>query len=242
MAMICIRVATALAMIAVVEGSCLGAGECTTSSQLADILAELQKIRSLIETSQTQQVKAPLRKSVSFEFKGGHLLGAEDAPVTIVAFIDYQCPYCRQFYRQTFRDLKSRYIDEKRARFYLIDLPIDSHANALLAAESGRCAEEFGHFWPMHDRMLTQEWSGFDDLIRLAGNLGIDRVQFRQCVESGKYRGPIQSRAREATRVGVEGTPAFIVGKSTPAGVEGELVIGAQSYGVFQELISRTTP
>jgi protein-disulfide isomerase len=70
-----------------------------------------------------------------------------------VELTDFQCPFCNQFFQETFPELKRNYIDSGKVRFYSMDLPLDLHQNALLAAQAGRCAGEQGQFWPMHDRM-----------------------------------------------------------------------------------------
>src|SRR6266446_8294402 len=82
-------------------------------------------------------------------------LGSKEAPLTIVEFDDFQCPYCNRFYLETFPDLKKNYIDSLQVRFYSMDFPLDIHQNALLAAEAGRCAGDQGSFWPFHDRMQS---------------------------------------------------------------------------------------
>ncbi|MGH9426894.1 MAG: DsbA family protein [Terriglobia bacterium] len=78
-------------------------------------------------------------------------------------FTDYQCEFCQRFHQQTFQDLKKHYIESGKVRFYSMDLPLDIHQNALLAAQAGRCAGEQGQFWAMHDRMQANpERTGHD--------------------------------------------------------------------------------
>jgi protein-disulfide isomerase len=104
------------------------------------------------------------------------------------------------------------------------------------AAQAGRCAGEQGQFWPMRDRMGSHpEQLDMAHLVAYAGELKINVDTFRACVESGKYKNAIQTDIQEAVKVGANGTPAFVIGKSTPDILDGELVIGAMPYQTFDE-------
>ena len=161
-------------------------------------------------------------------------LGSKDAAITIVEFTDFQCPFCNQFFVQTFPALKKDYIDSGKIRFYSMDLPLEMHPDSLLAAQAGRCAGEQGQFWIMHDRMQANPGHlQLPDLVTYAQEAGMDIARFRDCVDSAKYKKDVQDAASDAMRKGAQGTPAFVIGTSTKAGVEGEIVIGAQPYSFF---------
>jgi protein-disulfide isomerase len=161
-------------------------------------------------------------------------MGSKDAPLTMVEFTDFQCPYCRQFYASTFAELKKNYIDTGKMRFYSRDMPLDFHPNAMRAAEAGRCAAEQGKFWPMRDLMAANpDKLDLENLVTDAGSLKLNVQTFRACVESDKDKNAVQTDVMEALKIGADGTPAFVVGKSTPDGVDGEVIVGAVPYGTF---------
>jgi protein-disulfide isomerase len=136
--------------------------------------------------------------------------------------------------------VKKNYIDSGKVRFYSMNLPLEIHPNAMLAAQAGRCAADQEHFWPMHDRMQRNpDRLRLTDLVGYATEFGLDTGAFQECVQSGKHQQQIEEEAREAAIKGARGTPAFVIGRSTSEGVEGELVIGAESYGPFEEHLKR---
>lgn len=225
------------AVAAVSVGVALGADECAPAKQLDEILSELQKIRALLESGGPRR-EGQIAKRAELAVGDAPFLGSKEAPITIVEFMDYQCPYCQQFYRQTFRDLKEQYIDSHKVRFYVVQFPLARHPNALLAAGAARCAGEQGQFWAMHGRMQSEAGElGVDTLAGLAKEVGIDVAKFQGCLEARRYEGAIEEGRREASSNGIRGTPTFVIGKSTPAGVEGELVTGALPFGTFEEKI-----
>jgi len=166
--------------------------------------------------------------------------GRGDAPVTIVEFTDYQCPYCRRFQAQTWPLLERRYVATGKVRFIVRDLPLEFHSAARPAAEAAHCAGEQGRFWPMHDALLKTDTKLDDD--SLAGEaraLGLDMGHFRACVAAAKYASAIERNAAEAASLGVRGTPTFIVGSAVQGELDGERLSGALPYGDFAAVIDR---
>ncbi|HYB22256.1 MAG TPA: DsbA family protein [Solirubrobacteraceae bacterium] len=166
--------------------------------------------------------------------------GRVDAPVTMVEFTDYQCPYCRRFQAQTWPLLKHRYIDTGKMRFIVRDFPLEFHSSAKPAAEAAHCAGEQGRFWPMHEALLRSDMKL--DEASLAGEaraLGLDLGHFRACVVQAKYAGAIERNAEEASALGVRGTPTFIVGRATAGSLDGERFSGALPYEDFAAVIDR---
>jgi protein-disulfide isomerase len=221
----------------------LGAQDATkdqgiTRQQADQILNELRQIRELLEK---QQAKAPQPQGeqasrVRLNLEGFAMLGSKQAPLTIVEFTDYQCPFCQRFHTTSFGDLKKNYIDTGKVRFYSRDLPLDFHSNAMRAAEAARCANEQGQFWTLRDVMgANPDKLDMDSLVADAADLKMNVKTFRTCVESEKYKNAVQTDVLEAMKIGANGTPTFVIGKSTPDGVDGELVVGAQPYPVFDQ-------
>jgi protein-disulfide isomerase len=211
-----------------------------TRQQADQILNELRQIRQLLE-KQAKPQGPPEQTRATLNLEGTQMLGSKDAPVTIVEFTDYQCPFCRQFHTTVFNDLKKNYIDTGKVRFYSRDLPLDVlHPNATRAAQAARCAADQGQFWTMRNVMgANPDKLDLDHLSGFATDLKLDTLAFRNCVESEKYKTAVQNDAAEATRIGAQATPTFVIGKSTAEGVDGELVIGAQPYANFEQKIKQ---
>jgi protein-disulfide isomerase len=209
-----------------------------TREQADQILNELRQIRELLEK---QQAKAPQPQGehanrAKLNLEGFAMLGSKQAPLTIVEFTDYQCPFCQRFHTTSFGDLKKNYIDTGKVRFYSRDLPLDFHSNAMRAAEAARCASEQGQFWTLRDVMVANpDKLDMDSLVADAADLKMNVKTFRTCVESEKYKNAVQTDVLEAMKIGANGTPTFVIGKSTPDGVDGELVVGAQPYPMFDQ-------
>ncbi|HEY9140566.1 MAG TPA: thioredoxin domain-containing protein [Bryobacteraceae bacterium] len=203
-----------------------------TRQQGDQILQELRQIRQLLERQ--QQPAGPPAK-IKMNLEGAPVMGDKDAPITMVEFTDYQCPFCRQFYTQTFAELKKNYIDTGKVRFYSRDLPLDSmHPNAMRAAEAARCAADQGQFWKLRDVIANHpDKLDLESLLADAEFLKLDVTAFRVCVVAEKHKSEIEADLMEAMRIGADGTPAFVLGKSSPQGVEGDLVVGAQPYNIF---------
>ena len=209
-----------------------------TRQQADQILNELRQIRQLLEK---QQAKAPqpqeeqvIKAKVNLE--GFAMLGSKEAPLTIVEFTDYQCPFCQRFHTTAFPELKKNYIDTGKVRFYSRDMPLDFHPDAMRAAEAARCAGEQGQFWQLRDVMgANPDKLDMNSLVAFAADLKMDVGTFRACVESEKYKNAVQTDVMEAMKIGASGTPTFVVGKSTPDGVDGEIVVGAQPYPMFDQ-------
>jgi protein-disulfide isomerase len=211
--------------------------EGITRQQAEEIINELRAIRQLLTQ---QQAKAPAAleqpQRVKLNLDGFQMLGSKSAPLTVVEFTDYQCPFCQRFHVTTFPELKKNYIDTGKVRFYSRDLPLDFHANAMRAAQSARCAAEQGKFWQLRDVMAANpEKLDPDHVVGFAADLKLDIPSFKACVDSNKYRESVQSDVMEAMKIGASGTPAFVVGTSTADGIDGEMMVGALPYQVFDE-------
>jgi len=211
-----------------------------TRQQADQILNELRLIRQLLE----QQAKAgapaapqpPKVSRATLNMEGVAMLGSKDAPLTIVEYTDYQCPFCQRFHVTAFNELKKAYIDTGKVRFYSRDLPLDFHPNAMRAALAARCAGEQGQFWKLRDIMgANPDKLDIDHIVGFAADLKIDAAGLRACVVSEKYKSAIEADLLEAMKVGAQGTPTFVLGKSTATGVEGEVMEGAMPFPMFDQ-------
>ena len=165
-------------------------------------------------------------------------LGRSDAPLTLVEFTDYRCPFCRRFQAETFPLIKKNYIDTGKVRFIVRDLPLEFHSSARPAAEAAHCAAEQGKFWEMHEALL----SGADPLANggmdaRAGGVGLYLTGLHVCLRGARYEGAIAANAAAADSLGLNGTPAFVLGRVENGVLVGEIGAGAQPYVAFDEAI-----
>ncbi len=175
---------------------------------------------------------------LDFEPETVAVLGDPDAPVTMVEFSDYQCPFCLRYFQETLPDLKKNYVDTGKVRYVFKDFPIAQiHPQAAKAAEAARCAGEQEGYWEMHDRLFQgqqAEWQNNPDAVNVfksyAKELDLDTAAFDACLDSGKYADAVAANLDEGIRAGVTGTPAFFI--------NGEPVSGAQPYAVFEQIIN----
>ncbi len=159
-------------------------------------------------------------------------LGNENAPITIVEFSDYQCPFCARFEETTFVELKEKYVDTGLVRIVFRDFPLTSiHQYAQKAAEASECADEQGKFWEYHNMLFkNQNALAVNNLKSYAFTLGLDTQKFDSCLDSGKYEDEVNKDLQDGIEYGVTGTPAFFV--------NGKLLEGAQPLSAFEELIN----
>jgi len=158
-------------------------------------------------------------------------LGNENAPVTIVEFSDYQCPYCSRFRTQTLDQIKEQYIDTGKVRFVYRDFPLTSiHPMAQKSAEASECADEQGKFWEYHDAIFANQQSlSIDNLKKWAKDLGLNENKFNTCLDSGKYADEVKKDMNDGANLGVRGTPYFLVGNT--------VLEGAYPFEAFQQAI-----
>ena len=209
-----------------------------TRQQGDEILKELRQIRQLLERQQAKpgaqpQEEVPTKAKIS-DLSKVSMLGSKEAPLTIVEFTDYQCPFCQRFHVTAFPELKKAYIDTGKVRFYSKDMPLDFHPNAMRAAMAARCAGDQGKFWELRDTMGANPNSlDIEHIVNFAANLKLDTGALRTCIDAGKYKDTVQNDVLEAMKIGANGTPTFIVGKSVGEGVDGDLVVGAMPFQMF---------
>jgi len=135
--------------------------------------------------------------------------GPANAPVTIVEFSDFQCPFCSRL-TPTLKQVEQKYGDKVRLVFRQYPLPF--HQNTQKAAEASLCAADQGKFWEMHDAMFAhQDALGVDQLKAKAAELGLNAEQFNSCLDSGKTAAAIQADMKEGSAAGVNGTPAMFI-------------------------------
>ena len=205
-----------------------------TREQAEAILNELRQIRILLERAVRPPEAAEEPRKAVMRIPDDRWLGNRDAPLTLVEFTDYECTFCRRFQVMTFPELRKKYIETGKLRFISRDLPLDFHARAFRAAEAARCAGDQGRFWEMRDLLVSTGRLDDEDITAHARQLKLDLKAFSACLAEGKHRTAIQQDILEAARLGINGTPGFVIGRSTPDGVAGEILMGAQPLAAFE--------
>jgi protein-disulfide isomerase len=216
-----------------------------TKSDLDAMITKLEsKMDSLKQPApvlQPSQPSAPSIFMVSLDddpFKGN-----PDAPITIVEFSDFQCPFCSRFVQQTLSQLEQSYIDTGKVKFVYRDLPLDSlHPNARPTHIAAECADEQGKFWQYHDVLFENQtqWNKMtsedldDTLVQYAQDLSLDVSSFEACLNSPEIADEVNKDYLEATRYGVSGTPTFFIGNEKDGFTK---LVGAQPFAAFESQI-----
>jgi len=157
-----------------------------------------------------------------------HIRGDFNAPITLVEFSDFECPFCARHF-PTLNKILSEY--KGRVRLVYKHFPLPFHPNAQKAAEASECAAEQGKFWEYHDKIFENQSSGLslDKFKQWAKDLRLNISKFNNCLDSGKYAQKVQADYQEGNQKGVDGTPATFV--------NGQLISGALPYEALKQII-----
>lgn len=158
--------------------------------------------------------------------------GDPNAPVTIIEFSDFECPFCASFHRNTLPQIEEKYINTGKVKLVYRDFPFSFHPNAQKAAEAAECAADQGKFWEMHDIIFeNQKAIDIDNLKQYAVSIEINNVLFNDCLDSNRYSEEVKKDFSDGSDAGVTGTPTFFI--------NGERLVGAQPFEIFTEVIER---
>jgi protein-disulfide isomerase len=221
------------------------AGSSAASDAKMDaILLELKGIRQVLEKIEKQGGRAAQKPSrpttAKISIKGKQVMGAKDAPVTVVEFADYQCPFCLRFTKTTFPLLKTKYIDTGKVRWVALNLPLPFHKDARKAAQAAHCAGEQDKFWEMREILFRNPQKlNTENLPAHAATLSLDMEAFNSCLQSDRHLAEIDQDAKDAKAVRLTGTPSFIIGKTASDEITGQVVIGAQPMDKFDAAIGK---
>jgi protein-disulfide isomerase len=189
----------------------------------------------------TPQSNKTLAELSSTNFAGK--LGSDSAPVIMIEYSDFQCPFCKRFFNDSFVQLK-QWTDEGKISLVFKDYPLPFHSLAVPSASAARCAGEQEKFWEMHDKIFEEttkiDPSGTSqyteaDLTAWATDVGLDMTAFNTCFSEKKYAAGIQANQAEGQEIGVGGTPSFAIGKP---GDKVQLVVGACPTSAFEQAIT----
>ena len=205
---------------------------------LEEAMAKLE-LKLLQNQLPTKQAAEPVKISIDDD----PIIGNPDAPITIVEFSDFQCPFCARFHIQTLPLLLEEYIEKSKAKLVFRDFPIQSiHPNALPASVAAECANDQNKFREMHDALFENQnnWNNLETIDALslfsqyASEIQLDQESFDLCLSSGKHIPEIQNDLNDGRSYGVSGTPGFFVGNDQIGFVE---LKGAQPFESFKKII-----
>ncbi len=216
----------------------------------SDLRKEVEQLKAQLKAVQSEldEIKATLRQQSArsnpmFDVSGNPSMGEAGAKLVLIEFSDFECPYCNEYFKTSYRQVIDGYVKTKKMRYVFGDFPGEKiHPHALKAAEAGRCANEQGKFWEMHDQLFIRQRdlgaSGIEDG---AKEIGLNLTQFDSCLASGKYTDKIREAEKLTTSLGMQGTPAFVFGIADPSN-PGQVklvkaLVGAQPYTQFQQAI-----
>ncbi|MHB8381775.1 MAG: thioredoxin domain-containing protein [Candidatus Binataceae bacterium] len=189
------------------------------SEQRDKLLAGLRKsepLKILLKAPRTEVASA-----------GRPAIGPANAPVTIVEFSDFQCPFCERA-EPTVKQVITKYGD--KVRLVYIDFPLPMHSHALDAAKAAQCADQQGKFWPYHDQLFANQSKLTPvDLKATAKKVGLDTTKFDACFDQAKTEATVQRELEQGKALGIDGTPTFYV--------NGRQLVGAQPIDAFSGVI-----
>jgi protein-disulfide isomerase len=175
-------------------------------------------------TTQEQQFK---RYDIPIE--NSYTLGPADAPITIVEFSDYQCPFCRRWHDEVYEDLLAAY--PTRSGLSIASAAASIHPDAFPAAEAAMCAGEQDAYWAYHEKLFSGESLGTEVYTQYAQDLGLNMKTFEACLSDHKYQQAIEKDSNFAIDLGIRSTPTFFI--------NGLPIVGAQPLDVFKQVIDK---
>jgi protein-disulfide isomerase len=180
---------------------------------------DLNDIKTLLKALATRKGRAQQPfKPADITIDGSPVMGKADAPVTLVEFTDYQCPFCRRHANVTFARIVKDYVETGKVRYVVRQFPLKAiHPKAVKASEASLCAGDQGQYWEMHDRIFKKTKAfNQEEWVRHAEALGLNMSSFKDCLENGKNAFRVEQDLKEGTALGIRGTPGFFIGRTDP--------------------------
>ncbi|MDQ3068535.1 MAG: DsbA family protein [Acidobacteriota bacterium] len=185
---------------------------CAQSQEVEALRKELEALK--LQQAQMGEELRRLQQSMgvrpaSLSIGNAPSRGSAAAPLVLVEFSDYECPFCIRHFTQTMPELEREYISTGKLRYVFMDFPIDQlHPEALKGHEAARCGGEQGKYWEMHNRLFSPAGThGAEQLKQLASAVGLDRARFDACLDSGRMQPAVRESINKATQLGADGTP-----------------------------------
>lgn len=196
-------------------------------------------------TAKLNQGRSTPPRVATVSLRGGvGYIGAPSSPIVMVAFEDYQCPFCARFFTSTFDSLRARYIDSGDVQYVAKALALPMHSEAIPAATAAACAYNVSKpaFLAYHRALyLKQAYLADSTYAHIAARLGVDGGEFRNCLHDARTTAGLEEGRSEALKVGITGTPSFVIGRRGRDGtVRGTVISGAVAFARFDAVIKQT--
>lgn len=202
-----------------------------------ELQQQVDRLRQDLETLQSRDGASALR----FDPRAGGYptLGSPQAALVLVEFADFECPYCRRHQQNTMPALLEKYVDKGRLRYLFVNFPLAFHAQAGPAALAGVCAQRQDAFWAMRAKLFEKQAAMDRALfLQLATDLGLDGARFAACLDDPAVAAQVQTEIRLGESLGVQGTPAFLLGRERDGVLtDAVLISGAQPLATFERAI-----
>ena len=212
------------------------------SARNQQISSAIEEVKKLAASRPSARPTPPSAQNVKVSIDNDPIKGDTKAPVTIVEFSDFQCPFCKRFYDQVLPSLDKEYISTGKVRLVFRDYPLEFHKNALPAAIAANCAQEQGKYWEVHN-FLFEHPDKLDttSMLSSAEELNLNRDKFEKCVNDNTKEAEINKDIQDGQLYGVRGTPSFFIGKTDDRKEEmtGVYIRGAQPFQVFKAEIDK---
>jgi protein-disulfide isomerase len=182
------------------------------------IQKDLAEIKKLLQQGARAAPGQQAFKPVELQLGAVAYKGDIDAPVTLIEYSDYHCPFCRRHATTVFPQLLTDYVETGKVKFIMREYPIPNlHPRAVAASEAALCAGEQDAYWGMHDALFANQKSTTDENFReFAAGLDIDVAAFSECMDDDRHMAQIRRDQAEGQKLGVTGTPSFVLGRTDP--------------------------
>lgn len=208
------------------------------------IQKDLEEIKKLLKQGSRGAAAKPAFKPTDMKLADNvPTKGDSTAPITLIEFSDYHCPYCARHAKTVMTQLQEHYIDTGKLRFVMRENPIPTlHPRAQAAAVAVLCAGDQGNYWGMHDALFNDQKAKTDDAFKaMAETIGLDAAAFNTCLTSNKFDAQIKADQAEGQKLGISGTPSFVMGYTDPDDSNvvhlTKFIRGAQPYSSFSSSI-----
>lgn len=223
----CLKLTLAIFFLVAVPNSPAVAKDDTTSLEdeiqtlkegQQQIQKDLAEIKKLLKDGARAAPGQQAFKPTDMQLGNVPTMGENDAVVTLIEFSDYQCPFCKRHATTVMNELMESYIDTGKVRFVMREFPIPNlHARAEAASTAALCAGDQDNYWGMHDALFEDQKANTDEAFHeMAASLELDTTAFDECMSSGKFDEQISADQLAAQKLGITGTPSFVLGLTDP--------------------------
>ena len=200
-----------------------------SDKSLNRIVGAIQSLRQGAEAPQPKMPEPGEKRVEGVTAGTSPIKGKANAQVLLVEFSDFQCPYSKMFYKESFPQIQKEYIDTGKVKFAYRDYPLDFHPLAKGAAVACRCAGRQNKYWEMFDKLMTNNALDIDSLKKYSQEIGLNAGSFEKCLGDSSIANEVDKETQEAAQFGVQGTPAFFI--------NGRFVEGAYPFEAFKKII-----